>query len=201
MMSEADGAVAGAALVRIVPAEIGEGVAGVLAGAVADVLVWSTVDDLRLSGTAGRVQVIGFVALTLLWAINLLVYRPRQLRAFGSAVAVEEPLLPERRQEQIRHLRRGRVRVAAFVLSATLGSAYLIRMPLVGVAFQLVLVLGLLHTWRTAVWWERRHGLRLWKPALSAVGREAYRRAPYYVTPAEGGPAVSEGGSSGPEGR
>src|SRR5262245_54561682 len=95
MTSETDGVVAGAALVRIVPAELGEGFAGVLVGLAADVLVLSTVDDLRLSGTAGRIQISGVVVLTLLWAINLVVYRPRQLRAFGSAVTVEESSLPE----------------------------------------------------------------------------------------------------------
>ncbi|MFE7169393.1 hypothetical protein [Streptomyces sp. NPDC057616] len=184
MTSETNGVVAGATLVRIVPAELGEGFAGVLVGLAADVLVLSTVDDLRLSGTAGRIQISGVVVLTLLWAINLLVYRPRQLRAFGSAVTVEDSSLPEGNEEQIRHLRRGRVRVAALVLLVTLGGAYVIHAPLLGLGLQVILVLGLLHTWRTAVRWERRHGLHLWKPALSAVGREAYRRSPYYATPA-----------------
>lgn len=194
MTSETGGAaVASAALVRIVPAELGEGLAGVVAGVVADALVLSTVHDLRLSGTAGRIQISGVVALALLWAINLLVYRPRQLRAFGSAVTVEDSSFLEGDEEQIRRLRRGRVRVAALVVLMTLGGAYVIHAPLLGLGFQLILVLGLLHTWRTAVRWERRHGVRLWKPALQVVGREAYRRSPYYVTTAGASRTVRRG--------
>lgn len=81
---------AGAPLVRTVLAELGEGVSGVLAGIAADVLVFSVV-----VGTA------------LLWAVNFLVYRPRQLRAFGSAVAVEASALPGRDEERTRHFREG----------------------------------------------------------------------------------------------
>jgi hypothetical protein len=65
-------------LVRIVAAELGEGLAGILVGIAADVVIVSTVDDLRLSGTAGRVQIAGVVGLALLWAVNLLVYRQRR---------------------------------------------------------------------------------------------------------------------------
>ncbi|GGJ47736.1 hypothetical protein GCM10010121_068690 [Streptomyces brasiliensis] len=43
-------------LVRMVDATIGEALAGVSAGVVADVVVFTTVDDLRLSGTAGWIQ-------------------------------------------------------------------------------------------------------------------------------------------------
>jgi len=170
-------------LVRVVVAELGEGLAGVLVGMATDVLIFSTTDDLGLVGTAGRVQIIGVVGLALLWAVNLLVSRPRQLRAFSSAVPVEDAFVLGQNEEQTRHLRRGRVRVAAFVLLVTLGGAYVLHFPLLGLGFQLILGLGLVHTWRTAFWWERRHGVHLWKPALSAVGRENWRRSPYYATP------------------
>ncbi|WP_369252965.1 hypothetical protein [Streptomyces sp. R41] len=171
-------------LVRIVPAELGEGLTGILVGIPADVLIFFTMDDLRLSGTAGRVQIGGVVVLALLWAVNLLVSRPRQLRAFSSAVAVEDASVPGPNEERTRQLRRGCVRVAAFVLLVTLGGAYVAHWPLFGLGVQLILGLGLLHTWRTAIWWERRHGVHLWKPALSAVGRENWRRSPYYATSA-----------------
>ncbi|WP_345657483.1 hypothetical protein [Streptomyces siamensis] len=194
MKTEGEGAMAGAPLVRIVPAELGEGWAGVLAGIVADVLIFLTMDDLRLSGTAGRLQISGVVMLTLLWAANLLVYRPRQLRAFGSAVAIERSPAPGRHEEQTRHLQLGRLRVAALVLLVTLGGAYVAHAPLVGLGFQLMLVVGLVHTWRTAIWWERRHGVHLWKPALSKVGRENWRRSPYYATSAKAVDSVTRNG-------
>ncbi|WP_406436710.1 hypothetical protein OHB14_61560 [Streptomyces sp. NBC_01613] len=171
-------------LVRIVAAELGEGLAGILVGIAADVLIFSTIDDLRLSGTAGRVQIGGVVVLALLWAVNLLVSRPRQLRAFSSAVVVEDASVLEPNEERTRQLRRGCVRVAAFVLLVTLGGAYIAHWPLFGLGVQLILGLGLLHTWRTAIWWERRHSVHLWKPALTAVGRENFRRSPYYATSA-----------------
>ncbi|MHB9848953.1 hypothetical protein ACSYGO_06860 [Streptomyces krungchingensis] len=194
MKTEGKGAMACAPLVRIVPAELGEGWAGVLAGIAADVLIFLTMDDLRLSGTAGRLQISGVVILTLLWAANLLVYRPRQLRAFGSAVAIEQPPAPGPHEEQTRHLQLGRLRVAALVLLVTLGGAYVAHAPLVGLGFQLILVLGLVHTWRTAIWWERRHGVHLWRPALSAVGRERWRRSPYYATSAKAVDSVTRNG-------
>ena len=171
-------------LVRIVAAELGEGLAGILVGIAADVLIFSTMDDLRLSGTAGRVQIGGVVIVTLLWAVNLLVSRPRQLRAFSSAVAVEDVLVLGQSEERTRQLRRGYVRVAALVLLLTLGGAYIGHQPLFGLGVQLILVLSLVHTWRTAIWWERRHGVHLWKPALSVVGRENFRGSPYYATSA-----------------
>ncbi|MYT73425.1 MULTISPECIES: hypothetical protein [unclassified Streptomyces] len=149
----------------------------------ADGLIFFTTDGLGLVGTVGRIQIICFVGLALLWAVNFLVSRPRQLRAFGSAVPVEDPSVLRPNEEQTRHLRRGRVRVAAFVLLVTLGSAYVLQFPFFGLGIQLVLCLGLVHTWRTTFRWERRHGVHLWKPALSAVGRENWRRSPYYATP------------------
>ncbi|MFI5634348.1 hypothetical protein ACIA8E_34290 [Streptomyces sp. NPDC051664] len=158
--------------------------AGILVGIAADVLVFSTADDLRLSGTAGRVQFGGVAVLTLFWAVNFLVSRPRELRAFSAAVAVEDASVLEQSEEQTRHLRRGCFRVAAFVLLVTLGCTYVAHWPLIGLGFQLILGLGLVHTWRTVIWWERRHGVHLWKPALSAVGRENWRRSPYYATSA-----------------
>ncbi|MFE3269316.1 hypothetical protein [Streptomyces sp. NPDC059215] len=169
-------------LVRIVAAELGEGLAGILAGIAADVLIFSTVDDLRLSGTAWRFQISGVVVLALLWAVNLLLSRPRQLRAFSSAVVIEDVSLLEPDEERTHILRRGCVRVAAFVLLVTLAGAYVAHWPLFGLGVQLALGIGVLHTWRTAIWWERRHHVHLWKPALSAVGRENWRRSPYYAT-------------------
>lgn len=164
-----------------------------MVGIAADVLIFSTLDDLRLSGTAGRVQIGGIVVLALLWAVNLLVYRPRQLRAFSSAVAVEDASVLEPNEERTRQLRRGCVRVAAFVFLVTLGGAYIAHLPLLGLGFQLILGLGLLHTWWTAIWWERRHGVHLWKPALSAVGRENWRGSPYYVTSARARSVTNNG--------
>ncbi|MEV6054217.1 hypothetical protein [Streptomyces sp. NPDC052107] len=174
-------------LVRIVAAELGEELTGILVGAAADVLVFATVDDLRLSGTAGRVQVVGLGVLTLLWAVNFLVARPRRLRAFSSAVAVQDTSVLGQAEERTRQLRRGCVRVAVLVILVTLGGVFLIRLPLLGLSVQLMLILGLIHTWRTAVWWERRHGVHLWRPALSSVGREKWRGSPYYVTVATAG--------------
>ncbi|MFI6351933.1 hypothetical protein ACIBJF_04505 [Streptomyces sp. NPDC050743] len=171
-------------LVRIVAAGLAEGLTGVLVGAAADVLVFTAVDDLRLSGTAGRVQVVGLAVQTLLWAVGFLVARPRQLREFGSAVTVHDLSVLGQAEERTRQLRRGCVRVAVFVILATAAGVFLIHLPLFGLTVQLMLLLGLIHTWRTAVWWERRHGVRLWKPALSAVGREKFRASPYYATAA-----------------
>ncbi|MGW5283919.1 hypothetical protein ACWERI_31400 [Streptomyces collinus] len=176
-------------LVRVVAAELGEAVAGIVVGVAADGLVLSTVDDLGLSGTTGRVQIAVIVAFAVLWAVNLLISRPRQLRDFGSALPVGDPSVLRRTEEQRRHVYRGCVRVAVFVLVLTLGGAYVTPWPLFGLGFQLVLVLGVAHTLRTAVWWERRHGAYLWKPPLSAVGREEWRRSPYFVTPAPSRPA------------
>lgn len=189
MSSAGDGSVVSSAppLVRIVDAELAEGLTGVLVGAAADVLVFTAVDDLRLSGTAGRVQVVGLGVLTLLWAVNFLVARPRRLRAFGSAVAVHDMSMLGQAGERTRQLRRGCVRVAALVVLTTSGGVFLIHLPLLGLSVQLILILGLIHTWRTAVWWERRHGVHLWKPALSAVGREKWRASPYYATAAVAG--------------
>ncbi|MFC9284723.1 hypothetical protein [Streptomyces collinus] len=155
----------------------------------ADGLVFATVDDLGLSGTTGRVQLAIIAAFAGLWAVNFLISRPRQLRAFGSALPVDDPSVLRRTEEQHRHVYRGCVRVAVFVLVLTLGGAYVAPWPLLGLGFQLVLVLGVAHTWWTAVWWERRHGVHLWKPPLSAVGREEWRRTPYFVTPAPSRPA------------
>jgi hypothetical protein len=184
-----DGAVVDGAppLVRIVAAGLAEGLTGVLVGAAADVLVFTAVDDLRLSGTAGRVQVVGLAVQTLLWAVGFLVARPRQLREFGSAVTVHDLSVLGQAEERTRQLRRGCVRVAVFVILATAAGVFLIHLPLFGLTAQLMLLLGLIHTWRTAVWWERRHGVHLWKPALSAVGREKWRASPYYTTAAVAG--------------
>ncbi|MFS4092241.1 hypothetical protein [Streptomyces sp. AF1A] len=168
---------------RIVHAVVGESLAGILAGAAADVLVFSTMDDPGLSGTAGRIQISLAVALTLLFAVGFLVHRPRELRDFGAAVVIEEPSVRQK-EEQTRLLRRGRVRIAIGVFAMTLVFAYGSHGPLVSVSLPLIALLGVVHTWRTAIWWERRHGVRLWKPALVVVGREAYRRSPYYATPA-----------------
>ncbi|WP_328535210.1 hypothetical protein [Streptomyces sp. NBC_00344] len=74
-------------------------------------LIFSTMDDLRLSGTAGRVQFGGVDVLALLWAVNLLVSRPRQLRAFNCAVAVQDVSVLESTEQRTLRLRRGCVRV------------------------------------------------------------------------------------------
>ncbi|MCW8380816.1 hypothetical protein [Streptomyces justiciae] len=173
-------------LVRVVVAEVGEGLAGVLVGVAADAVILCTLDDLGLSGTTGRIQVIGVTCMAVLWAVNFLVTRPRQLRAFKSAVPVADVSVLDRPAEQTRQLLRGRFRMAAFIAVTTLAGAYLLHFPLFGLQFQLMLAFGLVHTRRTAIWWERRHRVHLWKPALSAVGRENYRRSPYYATPAVG---------------
>ncbi|MFJ9821591.1 hypothetical protein ACIRU3_41370 [Streptomyces sp. NPDC101151] len=180
-MREAKASMSRAVLVRVVDAELGECLTGIVAGVAADVLVLATVDDLGLSGFTGRLQVVGTAVLVLLWTVNLLVARPRLLRAFRAAVPVDDPAILRQGAEQRRHLRRGRVRVAAFVLIATLGGAYLLHWPLFGLGWQLILALGVVHTRWTALGWERRNGVRLWKPPLSAVGREEWRRSPYFV--------------------
>ena len=184
-----DGAVVDGAppLVRIGAAGLAEGLTGVRVGAAADVLVFTAVDDLRLSGTAGCVQVIGLAVQTLLWAVGFLVARPRLLREFGSAVTVHDLSVLGQAEERTRQLRRGCVRVAVFVVLATAAGDCLIHLPLFGLTAQLMLLLGLIHTCRSAVWWERRHGVHLWKPALSAVGREKWRASPYYTTAAVAG--------------
>ncbi|MET9900826.1 hypothetical protein [Streptomyces sp. NPDC006446] len=158
----------------------------------ADALIFTTVDDLSLSGTTGHVQIAGIAALAGLWSVNLLVSRPRQLRAFGSALPVETPSVLGRTVERRRHVRQGCIRMAMAVLVFTLGGAYIAHWPFFGLGFQLVVVLGLAHTWGTTVWWERRHGVHLWKPPLSAVGREEWRRSPYFVTPAAACPSATD---------
>lgn len=176
--------VADVGLVRIAAAQVGEGVTGIVAGVAADVGVFLTVDDLRLTGSAGYIQVGCAAAMVLFWAVNLAVYRPRELRAFSNAVPVEDPAsLRAQGVTQRRYVRQGCVRVAGLVLLFTLICAYYLHRPVLGLGLQLVFALSLLHTWRTAVAWERRHGLALWKPPLSLVGREAWRRSPYFVTP------------------
>jgi hypothetical protein len=164
-------------LVRIVPAQAGECVSGIAAGVVADVVVLLSTDDLGLSGGTGRIQVICLAVTMLLWTLNLVLSRRRELRAFDSAVPIPLPTAP-----QDRLLRQGYARTATHAVVTTLLSACLLHLPLVGVAFQLSLLLSLVHAWRTAGQWERRHGAALWKPAVSAVGRRAWRESPYFVT-------------------
>lgn len=177
--------VADAGLVRIATSQVGEGVTGVMAGVAADIGVFLTVDDLRLSGSAGYIQVGCVAAMLLFWTVSLAVYRPRELRAFSNAVPVEDPVsLRSQGVAQRRYVRQGCVRVAGLVLVFTLICAYYLHRPVLGLGLQLVFVLSLLHTWRTVVAWERRHGLALWKPPLSVVGQEAWSRSPYFVTPA-----------------
>ncbi|GGJ47732.1 hypothetical protein GCM10010121_068680 [Streptomyces brasiliensis] len=86
-------------------------------------------------------------------------------------------------EQETRWLRTGRRRAALFAVAVTLGGAYLAHIPLLGVGFQLIFLIGAENTRSTVRQWERRHGVRLWKPSLAAVGREEFRRAPYYVTP------------------
>ncbi|MFE5207514.1 hypothetical protein [Streptomyces sp. NPDC056600] len=195
MTSESETTAAGAPLVRIVHAEAGEGVVGVLVGMAANVVLFTTMDDLGLSGTGGRPQTAVAVFLLLLWAVNLLATRPRQLCAFGSAVAVGEAAVSRQREERNRHLRRGSLRMAA-IGPVMLLIAYGFHAPFSAAGLQLILVLNLVYTWKTASWWERQHGVHLWKPPLSAVGREAYRASPVYVTPAavgdRGSPTLAE---------
>ncbi|MER5476806.1 hypothetical protein ABT026_07455 [Streptomyces sp. NPDC002734] len=192
MTSESETTAAAAPLARIVHAEFGEGLVGVLVGMAANVVIFSTMGDLGLSGTGGRPQVAVAVFLPLLWAVNLLATRPRQLRAFGSAVTVGEAAVSRGREERKRHLRRDRLRMAAIGPVMVL-IAYGFHAPLAAAGLQLILVLNLVYTWRTASWWEKRHGVHLWKPPLSAVGREAYRASPVYVTPARVGSLVNPG--------
>lgn len=173
-------------LVRMVDASVGEALAGLLAGAVADVVVFSTVHDLEPSDTAGWIQIIGPAALVVAWVAGLLTHRPRQRRQFAAAVALTA--MPDLTEES-RRLRQGRLRVALLAVAVTLGGAYLADSPLLGVCCQLMLLLGAENNWSTARQWERRHGVQLWKPALAAVGRAEFRRAPYYVTPA--GPTLT----------
>ncbi|MEV0092480.1 hypothetical protein [Streptomyces sp. NPDC050738] len=177
---------AGAGLVRVVAAQLGEGLAGILAGVAAYALIFFTVDDLRLSGFAGRLQIAGLVVMELVWAACLLLSRPRRLREFGAAVMIEDLAVLDRNVEQARHLRRGRVRVAVLVLMMALAGAYVIHMPLIGLFLPVMLALGFVDTWLTILW-ERRCGVLLWKPPLSAVGRENWRRSPYYASPVRAG--------------
>ena len=70
------------------------------------------------------------------------------------------------------------------MLVYTLVCVYFFNMPLLALTLPVIMLISLVHAWFIAVW-ERQHGVVLWKPALSSVGREEWRRSPYYSTPAE----------------
>ncbi|MFF0833027.1 MULTISPECIES: hypothetical protein [unclassified Streptomyces] len=169
-------------LVRIVPAAMGEAVAGISAAALVDAVLFATSGDLQLSGRTGRIQCGVVLALALLWTVNLLVSRPRERRAHAAAVPVENPqALREQVVLQRRLMRRGQIRSAALVTVFSV-VVYLIHLPIAALGMPAMLLISLLHVWRISVW-ERSKGLTLWKPAPSEAGREEWRNSPYYSTP------------------
>jgi len=172
-------------LVRVVASGAGEAVAGASVAVVLDTVLFIERGDLRLSGRAGVIQIGVLVAVAALWVVNLLAGRSGELRAHESAVPVDDPqALIGQEPEQRRLMRRGQIRLAAAMLVYTLVCVYFFHQPLLALTLPAVLLISPVHAWRIAVW-ERRPGVVLWKPALSSVGREEWRRSPYYSTPAE----------------
>lgn len=173
---------AAAGLVSVADVELNEEVAGLVAAALADVLILLTAHDLGFSGASGWIHAAVSASFVLVWAVSLLVGRPRQLRAFRDALPVDDASLLPSSEVSRRHLRRARCRSGVGTLVVMLFLTYAGRMTALALAFQAVLAVSLLHTWRTAVRWERREGVRLWKPPRSSMSADEWRKAPYRVT-------------------
>ncbi|MEU6771270.1 hypothetical protein [Streptomyces sp. NPDC046759] len=174
---------ANATLLPVVAAGVRENLVGVAVGVLMEALILSTSDSLRLSGNSGRVQLVGLVAAAALWSCNVLAGRRSEVKAHAAAVEIEDVhVLVGQEAARRRTMRRSQGRVAVFVALFSVVCGYLFRLPLLSLLVPVVLFISLVHAWRISVW-ERRHRVVLWKPSLAEVGREEWRRSPFYSTP------------------
>ncbi|MEU6852725.1 hypothetical protein ABZ901_22710 [Actinacidiphila alni] len=173
-------------LVPYVRAVVGEGVASVVSAVVTVAVVLCIPVSVTDAGISTLIQLSVLAGFGLLWAIALLVGRAREVRSLAGAVPVPEPeLLAGLSDDRRGNLRRGWIRSAVFTVVAIAASGAGLHAPWLGLMLPLMHAAMTVHV-RRMVAWERRHSVVLWRPALSAVGREAARAAPFYTTPRSG---------------
>jgi hypothetical protein len=170
-------------LVPFVASVVGEGVASAVGGGVTAVVLLLTPANVTHGGLSGAVQAAVLAGIGLFWTVGLLAGRARVTVAQENAVPVPDPDSMARfGDDRRRDLRRGRLRHALLAVAVVVACGLGFHCLWVGLALPLIQVASAVAAWNMTGW-ERRHGVVLWKPALSAVGREAHRTAPFYTTP------------------
>lgn len=158
------------------------GTGAAVGGAVALAVLLPTVDGSDWRGTKAVTQLALTAVLTLLWAYQQFGARSRARAVQDYAAAVPAPdTLWHDHAGRRKDLRRGSVVMGLVAAAWALGCVDYAHLPLVGLAFPLMMALGIVQA-RQTTRWERKHGVVLWKPALTVVGPGAYGSSPCYST-------------------
>ncbi|WP_327289152.1 hypothetical protein [Streptomyces sp. NBC_01198] len=158
------------------------GIGAAVGGAVALAVLLPAADSADWQGTKAVGQLALTALLIALWAYQQFGARSRARVARDYAAAVPAPdTLWHDQTGRRKDLRRGTVVMGLVAAGWALVCADYVHLPLVGLAFPLMMLLGILQA-RQTTRWERDYGVVLWKPALTVVGPGAYGSAPCYST-------------------